>query len=125
MYEINHEMMNYDFIEGTEFEGLMPKAIEKIGGIGASEESVALFPDATDVSATTVFRGHDALEVVDVEKLFDGGNSVEEGGEEGGEGNEGGEGGNTETPAESGSTETPAESGSTETPAESGSTVEP
>ena len=39
MYEINHELMNYDFIEGTEFEGLMPKAIDAAGGVESTEKS--------------------------------------------------------------------------------------
>lgn len=64
MYETNHEMMNYDFIEGIEFEGLMPKAIEKIGGVGASEENVEFCGFKA--------LGSDALEVIDNEKLFEG-----------------------------------------------------
>ena len=71
MYETNHEMMNYDFIEGAEFEGLMPKVIEKIGGVGASETNVSLFPDVAKTNAVPEFLGHDALEVVDVEALED------------------------------------------------------
>lgn len=63
MYTLNHEMMNYDFIEGTEFEGLMPKAIDKTGGVGSSEENVHFMGVAA--------RGMDALEVVDVEKFFE------------------------------------------------------
>lgn len=93
MYELNHEMMNYDFIEGVEFEGLMPKAIDKIGGVGHSDENVRFFGFEA--------RGMDSLEVVDVEKVFGEGGSEEGGSEEGGEsgesgesGNEGGEGGN-------------------------------
>ena len=33
----NDEMKRYDFIEGTEFEGLMPHAIDAKGGIGTRE----------------------------------------------------------------------------------------
>lgn len=69
----NHEMMNYDFIEGTGFEGLMPKVIEKVGGIGWSDEYTALFPDCVAASGKgATFRGHDALEVVDVRAAFSG-----------------------------------------------------
>ena len=106
MYELNHEMMNYDFIEGIEFEGLMPKAIDKIGGVGHSDENVSFFGFEA--------RGMDSLEVVDVEKVFGEGGSEEggEGGESGESGNEGGEGGN-EGGSEGGNEggETPADGG--------------
>jgi hypothetical protein len=59
----NHEMMNYDYNEGTDFVGLMPKAAEMIGTIGDSDVSVHVHgKDA---------KGVDALEVVDVEKAFE------------------------------------------------------
>lgn len=58
--EINHEMQNYDFVEGTEFEGLMPKAIAKIGGIGAGNN----VPESGRFA-----RGVDPMEVVDVHGL--------------------------------------------------------
>ena len=59
----NHELLDYGFIEGVEFEGLMPPAAEKIGTIGASNVVVEA-------------HGHlakcmDALEVVDIEKAFE------------------------------------------------------
>ena len=58
----NHEMMSYDFKEGVAFDGLMPKAAEKIGVIGSSEVSVHLHgKDA---------KGTDSLEVMDIEKAF-------------------------------------------------------
>ena len=86
MYELNHELMNYDFVEGVEFEGLMPKAIDKIGGVGHSDENVPFFGFEA--------LGMDSLEVVDVEKAFDKGGSEEGSGN--GESNESGnEGGNT------------------------------
>lgn len=89
MYETNHEMMDYGFIEGSEFEGLMPKVIEKIGGVGASETNVSLFPDVAKTNAVPEFLGHDALEVVDIEKAFDG--------EGGGESSDGGSEGESES----------------------------
>lgn len=59
----NHELMNYNFVEGTEFEGIMPEAAEKIGTIGDSDVSVEMHGmDA---------KGSDALEVVDIEKVFE------------------------------------------------------
>lgn len=57
----NEDMMRYDFVEGIEFEGLMPKAIDKIGGVGSSEENVHFMGYKA--------LGSDALEVVDVEKV--------------------------------------------------------
>lgn len=65
MYEINHELMNYDFIEGTEFEGLMPKAIDAAGGVGTNEDQ----PTVEFMGAAAL--GHDQLQVVDVEKFFE------------------------------------------------------
>lgn len=64
MYEINHELMNYDFIEGTEFEGLMPKAIDAAGGVGTNDEQPG-------VKFMGGVHGHDQLQVVDVEKFFE------------------------------------------------------
>lgn len=65
MYETNHEMMKYDFIEGTEFEGLMPKAIDANGGVGTNDEQ----PVVEFMGAAAL--GHDQLQVVDVEKFFE------------------------------------------------------
>jgi len=64
MYTLNHEMMNYDFVEGTEFNGLMPKAIDAIGGVGVNDEQ--------PVVEFMGFRalGSDPLEIVDAEKVF-------------------------------------------------------
>ena len=65
----NHDLMNYDYKEGVEFEGLMPAAAEKIGTIGDSEVSVHYCgKDA---------RGVDALEVVDCEAVFEATESLE------------------------------------------------
>ena len=65
MYDLNHEMQNYDFVEGTEFEGLMPKAIDAAGGVGTNENQ----PTVEFMGAKAL--GHDQLEVVDVEKFFE------------------------------------------------------
>ena len=55
--------MNYDFKEGTAFDGLMPKAAEIIGTIGASDTSVHMHGmDA---------NGVDSLEVMDNSKAFE------------------------------------------------------
>lgn len=62
MEKYNHEMLNYGFAEGVEFEGLMPAAAEKIGVIGASDVVVEMH----GMNA----KGSDALEVVDIEKAF-------------------------------------------------------
>lgn len=65
MLERNEEMMRYDFVEGIEFEGLMPKAIDANGGIGVTKEQ----PNVEFMGARAL--GHDQLEVVDVEKFFE------------------------------------------------------
>lgn len=59
----NHELLDYGFIEGVDFEPLMPAAAEKIGVIGGSDVIV----EAHGYHA----KGMDALEVVDIEKVFE------------------------------------------------------
>ena len=59
----NHDLMNYGYKEGIEFEGVMPKAAEKIGTVGASNVVVGMHGMAA--------KGMDALEVVDVQIAFD------------------------------------------------------
>lgn len=59
----NHDLMNYDYKEGVEFEGLMPKAAEKIGTVGTSNVVVGMHGMAA--------KGMDALEIVDVQVAFD------------------------------------------------------
>ena len=59
----NHGMMEYGFVEATAFEGVMPKAAEKIGTVGASDVVVGMHGMAA--------KGMDALEVVDVQAAFD------------------------------------------------------
>ena len=58
----NHELLDYGFIEGIEFEQLMPAAAEKIGVVGGSDVIV----EAHGYHA----KGMDSLEVVDIEKAF-------------------------------------------------------
>lgn len=69
-------MRNYDFVEGTEFEGLMPHAIDANGGIGVKEDQ----PNVAYHGFKAL--GHDQLEIVDVAKFYEGG--------EGGESTDGG-----------------------------------
>lgn len=52
----NVAMKNYDFVEGADFEGMVPKVINDVGGIG-SGSSVAFMGVAA--------LGSDPLEVVD------------------------------------------------------------
>ena len=68
----NHEMMNYGFKEATAFEGVMPKVAEKVGAVGASDVNVKMH--GMEV------KGMDALEVVDVQAVFEA--EVENGAEE-------------------------------------------
>ena len=58
----NHELLDYGFVEGVEFEPLMPAA-EKIGVVGGSDVIV----EAHGHHA----KGMDSLEVVDIEKAFE------------------------------------------------------
>ena len=71
----NHGMMEYGFVEATAFEGVMPKAAEKIGTVGASDVVVGMHGMAA--------KGMDALEVVDVQAAFDGEESGDSGEDEG------------------------------------------
>ena len=58
----NHELLDYGFVEGVEFEPLMPAAAEKIGVVGGSDVIV----EAHGHHA----KGMDSLEVVDIEAAF-------------------------------------------------------
>ena len=71
----NHGMMEYGFVEATAFEGVMPKAAEKIGTVGASDVVVGMHGMAA--------KGMDALEVVDVQAAFDNEESGDSGEDEG------------------------------------------
>ena len=62
---INHELQNYDYSEGIEFNPLMPKVMEASGvkTVGRSDNSVKMFgKDAF---------GNDQLEVVDVQAFME------------------------------------------------------
>jgi hypothetical protein len=59
----NTEMMNYGYVEGTEFEALMPAVMETCETTGASDEVV----ERHGFKAL----GSDALEVVDIEAFFE------------------------------------------------------
>lgn len=84
--EINHELNQYDYSEGIEFTGLMPKVMEADGveTVGASEKSVKHLGFEA--------KGMDALEVIDIEAFY----GSEEGGSDSGNGGENG-GDNTNT----------------------------
>lgn len=89
----NDYLKNYDFVEGTEFEGLMPAVMETLGDdyvTGKSDEIVAMHGYKA--------LGSDALEVIDIEAFYEsgseGGNSGNQGTEGGDSGNQGAEGGN-------------------------------
>lgn len=56
------ELLDYGFVEGVEFEGLMPLAAEKIGVVGSSDVVVKHLGFEA--------KGVDALEVADVTALF-------------------------------------------------------
>ena len=59
----NHELLDYGFIEGVDFEPLMPAAAEKIGVIGGSDVIVEAHGHYA--------KGMDSREVVDIEKVFE------------------------------------------------------
>lgn len=63
MNKYNHELLDYGFIEGVEFEGLMPEAAKKIGGVVGASDVVVHMHGAEA-------KGSDALEVVDIELAF-------------------------------------------------------
>lgn len=58
----NHELLDYGFVEGVEFEPLMPAAAEKIGVVGGSDVVVEAHGHLA--------KGMDSLEVVDIEAAF-------------------------------------------------------
>lgn len=55
-------MRNYDFVEGIEFEGLMPKVAEEVGSIGSGSSVSFMGAEAL---------GSDPLEVADFASLMD------------------------------------------------------
>ena len=62
-YKINHELNQYDYVEGIEFNGLMPKLMEADGvdTTGTSDTNVKFFGFNA--------KGSDSLEVVDIDAL--------------------------------------------------------
>ena len=58
---MNNNMKNYDFIEGVDFDGLMPKIINSVGAVGASGLSVPFYAQ---------YMGSDSMAVVDLEKFY-------------------------------------------------------
>lgn len=63
MEKYNHELLKYDFKEGSSFEGLIPSIMDEIGSVGHSDVVVKMHGcDA---------NGADSLEVIDVEKYLD------------------------------------------------------
>lgn len=57
----NHDLMNYNFKEAQEFDGIVPVVAEKIGEIGQSDVIVPIF----DKNA----NGSESLSVIDLEKV--------------------------------------------------------
>ena len=79
-YQINHELNQYDQVEGIEFNGLMPKFMEAIGmTIGTSDKSDKMFEFHP--------AGGNSLETVDTVEIM---NQSENGGEGGGDGQDSG-----------------------------------
>lgn len=65
-YQINHDLNEYDQVEGIEFNGLMPKFMEKLGmTTGTSDKSGKLFEFHP--------AGGNSLEVVDVDAIMENG----------------------------------------------------
>lgn len=80
----NDFLKNYDFVEGTEFEGLMPAVMDTLGDdyvTGKSEEVVEMHGFKA--------LGSDALEVVDIEAFYKSSEGGNEGGNGGNSGNQG------------------------------------
>ena len=74
-YILNHELNQYDQIEGIEFDGLMPKFMDAIGATtGNSDKNKKMFEFHPN--------GSDSLEVVDIDKIM---NNRDDGGDQGGD----------------------------------------
>ena len=101
-YEINHELNEYNRIEGIEFDGLMPVFMEKIGmTIGMSDKSDKLFEFHP--------AGGNSLETIDtVEIMNQSGNGGEGGGDGQGSGSTSGDTSGS-TSGETGSTQVETE----------------
>ena len=66
----NHCMMEYGFVEATDFEGVMPEIAEKIGTVGASDVIVKMHGMEA--------KGSDSLEVMDIQAFFNSESEVSE-----------------------------------------------
>ena len=66
----NHCMMEYGFVEATDFEGVMPEIAEKIGTVGASDVVVKMHGMEA--------KGSDSLEVMDIQAFFNSESEVSE-----------------------------------------------
>lgn len=75
-YKINHELNQYDYVEGIEFNGLMPETMKLTDTTGKSDENVKFFGANA--------KGSDSLEVIDIDAIMESDSS--EGGKNGGEG---------------------------------------
>ena len=56
----NHDLMNYNFKEEQEFDGIVPVIAEKIGEVGQSDVIVPMFDNKAN--------GSESLSVIDLEK---------------------------------------------------------
>lgn len=75
-----NDLRNYDFIEGSDFTALMPKVLEQAPGTVGLPESAVTVP-----FMGVKVNGNEPMEVVDIEKFFEGdGSNTGEGGEGGG-----------------------------------------
>lgn len=73
---MNHELNQYGQIEGIEFDGLMPKFMDAIGATtGSSDKYKKMFEFYPN--------GSDSLEVVDIDKIMENGNSSDSGDDSG------------------------------------------
>lgn len=71
-YNLNHELNQYDQVEGIEFNGLMPKFMEAVGvttGISKKQKKMFEFQP----------NGSDSLEVIDIDKIMESDNGGSEG----------------------------------------------
>lgn len=62
MAKYTENLLEYGLVEGVEFQGLMPEAADRIGTTGASDVCVKMHGMEA--------KGSDALEVVDIEKVY-------------------------------------------------------
>lgn len=68
-YKKNHELNQYDYVEGIQFNGLMPEAMKLTDTTGKSDKNVKFFGANA--------KGSDSLEVIDIDAIMK--NDSEEG----------------------------------------------